>query len=90
MPSTPIAAVRWIEGNRDEAADIFGGIISHWAGKCILRSEIAKYHFVPNLSPKNLAGVDVEKQFLLEQGYIRKDFDVAQWADSQFLEQALK
>ena len=85
-----IKAGRWIEDNQEEAADVFGGIISHWAGKCILRSEIAKYHFVPNLSPKNLAGVAVEKQFLLDEGYIRKDFDVAKWADSSFLEQALK
>jgi hypothetical protein len=45
---------------------------------------------VPNLSPKNLAGVGVEKQFLLEQGYIRNDFDIAQWADASFLEEALK
>ncbi len=85
-----IKAGRWIEANRDEAADVFGGIISHWAGKCILRSEIAKYHFVPNLSQKNLAGVEVEKQFLLEQGYIRNDFDVAEWADNSFLEKALE
>jgi ABC-type nitrate/sulfonate/bicarbonate transport system substrate-binding protein len=85
-----IQAGRWIETNRDEAADIFGGIISQWAGKCQLKSEVAKYHFVPNLSPKNLAGVAVEKQFLLEQGYIRKDFEVAQWADPHFLEEALK
>jgi ABC-type nitrate/sulfonate/bicarbonate transport system substrate-binding protein len=85
-----IKAGRWIEANRDEAADIFGGIISYWAGKCILRSEVAKYHFVPNLSPKNLAGVEVEKQFLLDQGYIRNDVNVAQWADHTFLELALK
>jgi ABC-type nitrate/sulfonate/bicarbonate transport system substrate-binding protein len=85
-----IKAGRWIEANRDEAADIFGGIISYWAGKCILRSEVAKYHFVPNLSPKNLAGVEVGKQFLLDQGYIRNDVNVAQWADHTFLELALK
>jgi len=85
-----IKAGRWIEANREEAAEIFGGIISHWAGKCLLKQEIAKYHFVPNLSAKNLAGVGVEKQFLLEQGYLRKDFEVAQWADPRFLEEALK
>jgi ABC-type nitrate/sulfonate/bicarbonate transport system substrate-binding protein len=85
-----IKAGRWIEANQDEAAEIFGGLISQWAGKCILKGEIAKHHFAPNLSPKNLAGVEVEKQFLLEQGYIRKDFDVAQWADPSFLEKALK
>jgi ABC-type nitrate/sulfonate/bicarbonate transport system substrate-binding protein len=85
-----IHAGRWIETNQDEAAEIFGGIISQWTGKCQLKSELAKYHFVPNLSPKNLAGIDVEKQFLLDQGYLRKDFDVTQWADSHFLEEALK
>jgi hypothetical protein len=34
--------------------------------------------------------VEVEKQFLLDQGYIRNDFNVAQWADHTFLELALK
>jgi hypothetical protein len=34
--------------------------------------------------------VGVEKKFLLDRGYLRKDFDVAQWADSRFLEEALK
>ena len=38
----------------------------------------------------NLSNPEVEKQFLLEQGYIRKDFAVGQWADASFLEQALK
>jgi ABC-type nitrate/sulfonate/bicarbonate transport system substrate-binding protein len=84
-----VKAGRWIEANRDEAADIFGNIISYWSGKCVLRGELAKYHFVPNLSPRNLAGVEVEKQFLLERGYIRKDFEVERWADNRFLEEAL-
>jgi ABC-type nitrate/sulfonate/bicarbonate transport system substrate-binding protein len=84
-----IKAGRWIEANREEAADIFGSIISYWSGKCILRGELAKYHFVPNLSPRNLAGVEVEKQFLLERGYIRQDFEVERWADNRFLEEAL-
>jgi ABC-type nitrate/sulfonate/bicarbonate transport system substrate-binding protein len=85
-----IKAGRWIESHRDEAADIFGQIISHWAGKCVLRSELQKYHFVPNLSPKNLAGVEVEKRFLLRQGYLRQDFEVKDWAAPQYLDQALK
>lgn len=85
-----IKAGHWIDGNQEEAAEIFGPVTSHWSAKCALKAEVAKHHFVPNLSPKNLAGVGVEKQFLLEQGYIRNDFDIAEWADASFLEEALK
>jgi ABC-type nitrate/sulfonate/bicarbonate transport system substrate-binding protein len=82
-------AGRWIQENRREAADIFGEIVPHWTSQAVLRSSIAKQKFVPSLSARNLAGVDVEKRFLLERGYIQKDFSVAEWADSSFLEEAL-
>jgi ABC-type nitrate/sulfonate/bicarbonate transport system substrate-binding protein len=45
---------------------------------------------VPNLSPQNLAAVEIGKDFMLSHGYINKDFDVNCWAASQFLEQAAK
>ncbi len=85
-----IKAGRWVDVHRDEAADIFGDIISHWAGKCILKQELQRYRFVPNLSAKNLAGIEIEKQFLLKHGYIRNDFNVKEWADNSFLEEALR
>jgi len=46
--------------------------------------------FVPNLSNQNLALVEITKNFMLSHGYIKNDFDVYEWADPQFLEQAAR
>ena len=43
---------------------------------------------MPNLSPQNLASVEIGKDFMLSHGYIKNDFDVQQWAAPEFLEQA--
>ena len=43
---------------------------------------------VPNLSPRNLAAVEIGKDFMLGHGYIKRDFDVHEWAAPQFLEKA--
>jgi ABC-type nitrate/sulfonate/bicarbonate transport system substrate-binding protein len=45
---------------------------------------------VPNLSPLNLASVEIGKNFMLKNGYIKHDFDVNKWAAPEFLEQAAK
>ena len=45
---------------------------------------------VPNLSPLNLASVEIGKNFMLSHGYIKNDFDVYKWAAPEFLEQAAK
>ena len=45
---------------------------------------------VPNLSPQNLASVEIGKDFMLRHGYIKNDFDVSKWAAPEFLEQAAK
>ncbi len=45
---------------------------------------------VPNLSPQNLAMVDIGKEFMLSHGYIKNDFDVSKWAAPEFLETAAK
>jgi hypothetical protein len=45
---------------------------------------------VPNLSPQNLASVEIGKDFMRSHGYIKNDFDVHQWAAPEFLEQAAK
>ena len=44
----------------------------------------------PNLSPQNLASVEIGKDFMLSHGYIKNDFDVHQWAAPEFLEAAAK
>ena len=45
---------------------------------------------VPNLSPQNLASVEIGKDFMLSHGYIKNDFDVQEWAAPEFLEQAAR
>ena len=45
---------------------------------------------VPNLSPQNLACVEIGKNFMLSHGYIKNDFDVHEWAAPEFFEQAAK
>ncbi len=45
---------------------------------------------VPNLSPQNLASVEIGKDFMLSHGYIKNDFDVREWAAPEFLDQAAR
>jgi ABC-type nitrate/sulfonate/bicarbonate transport system substrate-binding protein len=45
---------------------------------------------VPNLSPQNLAAIEIGKDFMFSHGYIKHDFDVHEWAAPEFLEEAAK
>jgi ABC-type nitrate/sulfonate/bicarbonate transport system substrate-binding protein len=45
---------------------------------------------VPNLSPQNMAAIEIGKDFMVSHGYIKNDFDVHKWAAPEFLEQAAK
>ena len=45
---------------------------------------------MPNLSPLNLAAVNIGKEFMLSHGYIKNDFDVNEWAAPEFLEKAAR
>ena len=45
---------------------------------------------VPNLSPQNLASVEIGKDFMLSHDYIKNDFDVQAWAAPEFMEQAAR
>jgi ABC-type nitrate/sulfonate/bicarbonate transport system substrate-binding protein len=51
---------------------------------------IKNVDMVPNLSPQNLASIEIGKDFMFSHGYIRRDFDVHEWAAPQFLEEAAK
>jgi hypothetical protein len=55
----------------------------------VVAESVAKFDLVPSLSPRNLAGISIEKEFLLKHGYIKNDFDVNDWADPRFIEEAL-
>ena len=43
---------------------------------------------VPVLSPYNLEALQINKDFMLKNGYIDHDFDVFKWAAPEFLEKA--
>jgi ABC-type nitrate/sulfonate/bicarbonate transport system substrate-binding protein len=45
---------------------------------------------LPSLSPLHLAGLAAQKDFLLDWGYIRKNFDIQQWIDPAPLQLALE
>jgi ABC-type nitrate/sulfonate/bicarbonate transport system substrate-binding protein len=51
---------------------------------------IRRVDMVPNLSPQNLVCVEIGKDFMFKNGYIKNDFDVHKWAAPEFLEQAAK
>jgi ABC-type nitrate/sulfonate/bicarbonate transport system substrate-binding protein len=51
---------------------------------------IQNLDLVPNLSPQNLAAIEIGKEFMLSHGYIKNDFDVNEWAAPEFLEQAAR
>lgn len=83
-----IRAGRWINANPDAAAEIFHRTtIYRDAGE--IAKALRSYDLVPNLSPQNLAGLAIEKNFLRDHGYIKNDFDVSEWADTSYLEEAL-
>lgn len=82
-----IRAGRWINANRDAAATLLQRI-SYPPTVADAAASIAGIDFVPNLSARNLAALDLSKRFLLSHGYIQRDFDVKQWAAPQLLAQA--
>jgi len=49
---------------------------------------IVNVDMVPNLSPQNLAAIEIGKDFMRSHGYIKNDFDVRKWAAPEFLEKA--
>ena len=84
-----IRAGRWINEHRAAAAEIFKRVTFYSNVKLIER-QIAEVDFVPQLSPLHLAAIDIQKKFLRDHGYVKNDFDVNEWADSSYLEEALR
>lgn len=81
---------RFIKANPDEAAEVLTRVTffrnAREVRKLLAETDV---DLVPSLSAKNLAGLEIQKQFLLEHGYIRNDFDIRKWANPAFLEKAL-
>lgn len=83
-----IRAGRWINQNREAAADIFARV-TYYPSPVEIARAISTIDFVPNLSAQNLTGVNIEKDFLVRHGYVRNNFEVESWADASFLVDAL-
>jgi ABC-type nitrate/sulfonate/bicarbonate transport system substrate-binding protein len=84
-----IRAGRLVNENPTFAAQIFQRTSGYRDTRQILRL-LEGVSLVPQLSPRNLAALQVQKDFLLEQGYIERDFDVRDWADDSYLREALQ
>jgi len=83
-----VKAGRWINENPEAAAEIFTKVTSFSDPKVVAKL-LKKLDLVPSLSEKNITGIEIEKKFLLDHGYIKNDFDAREWADDSFLKEAL-
>ncbi|MBE2213940.1 MAG: ABC transporter substrate-binding protein [Opitutaceae bacterium] len=84
-----VRAARWINKNREAAAELFHRT-TYLPSTADTARAIAEVDFLHNFEPRNLAAIELEKQFLLSHGYIKNDFDLNQWIDRRFLEEAVR
>ncbi len=80
---------RWGNENKHAAATILDKQ-TYYLDVDDTYQSILNVDLVPNLSPQNLAAIEIGKDFMLSHGYIKHDFDVKKWAAPEFLEAAAK
>jgi ABC-type nitrate/sulfonate/bicarbonate transport system substrate-binding protein len=80
---------RWGNENKRAAAEILNKQTFYRDAEATYQG-IKDVDLVPNLSPLNMASVEVGKNFMFSHGYIKNDFDVYKWAAPEILEQAAK
>ncbi|HBN8289766.1 ABC transporter substrate-binding protein [Pseudomonas aeruginosa] len=84
-----IRAGRWINANPQAAAELLPRF-SVLQGVEQARRWLDGLDLVPQLSARNLAALELKKDFLRQHGYLRNDFRISDWADGRFLAQALR
>lgn len=84
-----IRAGRWINANPQAAAELFPRF-SVLGSAALARQWLAGQDLVPQLSPRNLAALELKKDFLRQRGYLQNDFSVSEWADGRFLAEAAR
>jgi len=80
---------RWANANKRAAAFILDRQTFYLDPEDTYQG-IKHVDMVPVLSPQNLASIEIGKDFMLSHGYIKRDFDVHEWAAPEFLEEAAK
>ena len=78
---------RWANAHKPAAAEILDRQTFYRDAEDTYRG-IKHIDIVPTLSPKNMAQIGIGKNFMLKHGYIKRDFDVREWAAPEFLEKA--
>lgn len=84
-----IRAGRLIDENPSFAIQFFQRTTGYQNAR-YLHKLITSVSFVPGLSERSLSALDVQKKFLLDHGYIKNDFNVRDWADDRYLQEALR
>ncbi|MGE4322988.1 MAG: ABC transporter substrate-binding protein [Sphingobium sp.] len=79
---------RWVNEHPRAAAELFASRSGPHLDIDTLTAELASQDYIPKLDPQALGGLEVQKRFLKDFGYIKNDFDIADWVDPSFLEQA--
>jgi len=78
---------RWANRNKHAAGEILNRQTFYLDAEHTYEG-IKDVDMVPSLSAQNMECVRIGKDFMLEHGYIKNDFDVDEWAQPKFLEQA--
>ncbi|EIQ01681.1 ABC-type nitrate/sulfonate/bicarbonate transport system, periplasmic component [Opitutaceae bacterium TAV1] len=84
-----IRAGRWINAHPDAAAELFRRV-TVYPDAASIAAALPHYDLVPDLSAQNLAGLQIETDFLHARGYIQNALDVKTWAAPDYLAQALR
>jgi ABC-type nitrate/sulfonate/bicarbonate transport system substrate-binding protein len=79
---------RWANRNKHAAAEILNRQTFYLDAEHTYEG-IKNVDMVPSLSAQNMECVRIGKNFMFEHGYIKNDFDVDEWAQPKFLEQAM-
>ena len=83
-----IRGARWIDANRDEAAQMFTRMTYYHDAETARRA-IGARDFTPTLSDAPLRDLEWLKNWLAKRGYLGNDFSLSEWVDSRYLDEAL-
>ncbi|HTX70646.1 MAG TPA: ABC transporter substrate-binding protein [Thermoleophilia bacterium] len=78
---------RWANRNKRAAAEILNRQTFYLDAEHTYEG-IKHVDMVPSLSAQNMESIKIGKDFMFSHGYIKRDFDVDEWARPEFLEQA--
>lgn len=82
-----LRAGHWINANPDAAAPFYLRSTVYRDVEAVAKA-LRQYDLVHALTPQLRAGLAMQKQFMLDHGYMTRDFPIDDWADDSFLNEA--